>query len=300
MPQRLGKEIMNRKLDQWKRKQAFTLIELLVVIATIGIVAGLLLPALTQVKSRAKAIKCVSNVRQLGLAHALYIADYEWMSNIEGRNLPIGFWIPELLPYYKNLEVLICPATREDPSKRVEGAEFTDWYLQGLEKKTYKFTNINYGTADMPFRVGLAEHHGPVTRVVASSYGMNGWMYPMGGPDAFFLREDAVSHPSLTPVFADSLQNLTVPLERSRPARDLFYDPNMGDFGVHGMHWFTFARHGSKPTVHQSLPVPSGQSLGPWVNHLSFYDGHVDQVKLDNLWKLYWHRKWEPPLQRPE
>ncbi|MBI4024211.1 MAG: extracellular solute-binding protein [Verrucomicrobia bacterium] len=95
---------------------AFTLVELLVVIAIIAILAALLMPALKAAGDTAKAIKCVSNLRQVGLATFMYCND-------NNRLLPPAFddsgnaWTQVLNPYLGSIapsiqysKVFLCPA----------------------------------------------------------------------------------------------------------------------------------------------------------------------------------------------
>jgi prepilin-type N-terminal cleavage/methylation domain-containing protein/prepilin-type processing-associated H-X9-DG protein len=249
----------------------FTLIELLVVIAIIALLMAILLPTLQRARKRAKAMVCLSYLKQWGTTFALYVQDNEGRLP---RGADKGVWLlrgaytsqggtsePQVGRSIHTEGIACCPMA----TKRAESPGSMDFEDPNCQVK---------GTPGEVFSAWEITSPGPAFR---GSYGLNeSFFVPVAGTESWSANSKrcletnvfSIRHAARVPMLLDS----AVPMARAGDEREP--PPRDGlRAGVGGIGASCTKRHDE------------------YVNGL-FLDWSARKIGLKELWTLKWYPAW--------
>ena len=242
--------------------RAFTLIELLVVISVIAVLMGILLPVLGRVRKQAQAVRCQANLKQLGMAMQMYLAENE--GQFPRRDDTVFRWWERLLHYMDmddNHNIMLCPVAKrvvkrpEDFPEAVplSGGKHHAWWVKALADR------------EIPEMTG--------------SYGCNGALYSIPSTSRGYWIDDHweipshIKRPSTVPMILESQWMVTgMWPDRERTSPPPYDKEATGRYPVHSA-FSCIDRHNGH------------------VNGL-FVDTSIRSVGLKELWTLKWSKQF--------
>ena len=252
-----------------RSRNGFTLVELLTVIGLIALLVSLFMPVLGKVRAAANTTGCVSNLRQVGLAWTMYVAENHGClpdfvgitSSSTADSAWRGYWPGIAAGAGVKEESLLCPAARTVSDRpRGYGTVSDAWNGRGVHN------GGTYRMSDETARV--------------SSFGYNRYLNQRG---RFAPREaagtlNALSDRSNVPAFFDCVHPDATPISRGPSIPELSPPSLRGDGVVEGSpeHWkFLLGRHGRGINVYMA-------------------DGSARWVRLEDTYLLTWNLTWQP------
>jgi prepilin-type N-terminal cleavage/methylation domain-containing protein len=251
------------------RRYAFTLIELLVVIAIIALLMAILMPALQRAKKQTKAVICLHNLKQWGLATLAYAAEWDdqlWCESYPQagavRTTP-GDWMATLRPYYQDVDKIRCCPMAIRPSVDYESTE-----MRGD-------IDHAWGRPDEP---SDSSHRDFVTKESYwGSYGLNRWVTDPLDNDERYWKYASTKNAGEVPVVLDCVHwHLRPKHDNKLPTKPLLIYRDFPENGRGGTQiWRAFLDRHNRAI------------------HSGFLDGSVGKIPLWTLWDVKWHRRFE-------
>ena len=248
-------------------RKGFTLVELLIVTGLITMLVAMACPVVQKAKAAANATACLSNLRQMGNALTMYVAenrgrmiDYIWSSAGDPDIAWRGYWPGILASYRVSGDAVLCPAA-DKPASYNHGMGYgsaTDAWTGNYQKNgtVVRFNSVNYRISSYGFNRYLAagefDSDGRVTKLSAiKCAGYVPAFMDMVWLDARPGNGSATEHPESPPDF--------------NGGRLKSGDPE---------HWrFLISRHGKAINVGMA-------------------DGSARTVPLEETYSLIWCQQW--------
>ncbi|MFN0010312.1 MAG: type II secretion system protein [Phycisphaerales bacterium] len=274
------------------RGRGFTLIELLVVIAVVALLVGTLLPALAQARHAARGVKCLTQVRQLELAQALYADAYKGALVDAalahgGLGDPRNSWPITLGQYSEGALILRSPLDSSPFWSADDGGTYPG---VGFRRYADLLAASTGGPGGSTPRVALARW---------TSYGLNNYTTRSKKPPAAFMARPSYDTLPRVPRPGSTVHFLMMTFGAGEPPSTQAGQYARSDH-VHAQTWDDGAP-GTSPTAaaaQMQLNAHAGPRVPGWtgVSAYGFLDGHAQALRFDQVYTDFNRNRFYPEV----